>query len=92
MEFDFSVEKNEILFQKRSISFYNIIEAIAENGILANIDHPNKKKYPNQKMFVVQIDQYVYCVPYVIEGNKYFLKTIYPSRKFKYLLRGESHE
>ena len=72
MEFDFNEDKNDLLFKNRGISFYNVIEAIAENGILANIDHPNKKKYPNQKMFIVQIEQYTYCIPYVIKGNKYF--------------------
>ena len=92
MEFDFNEDKNDLLFKNRGISFYNVIEAIAENGILANIDHPNKKKYPNQKMFVVQIEQYTYCIPYVIKGNKYFLKTIYPSRKYKFLLDEESNE
>lgn len=48
MNFDFSKEKNEILYKERGISFYQIIEAIAENGVLRNIRHPNKDKYPNQ--------------------------------------------
>ncbi len=86
MEFDFSIEKNEILFEKRGVTFYQIIESIAEKGILLNVYHPNKSKYPNQQMFVVDLDNYTYCVPYIQEGNKYFLKTIYPNRKFLYLL------
>ena len=53
MIFDFSLDKNDLLFEKRSITFYQIIEAIAENGVLLNIDHPNIERYPNQKMFVV---------------------------------------
>ena len=53
MEFDFSVEKNKILFLKRGVTFTQIIEAIAENGILLNIKHPNKDKYPNQWMMII---------------------------------------
>lgn len=86
MEFDFSEEKNSQLFRERGVTFYNVIDSINEKGILLNIEHPNKKKYPDQKILVVDIDDYAYCVPYEIKGDKYFLKTIFPSRKFKYLI------
>jgi len=45
------------------------------------MDHPNKDKYPNQKIIIVNVDGYAYLVPFVIDGNEYFLKTIIPSRK-----------
>jgi uncharacterized DUF497 family protein len=86
MEFDFSMDKNEILFQKRGITFYQIIETIAENGILLDLPQPNETKYPNQKMFVVEYNDYTYCVPYVLEGERCFLKTIFPNRNFLYLI------
>ena len=86
MEFDFNKEKNEILFKERGISFYQIIEAIAENGILLNVKHPNEEKYPDQWMMIVNYNDYTYCVPYVLDGSTYFLKTIFPNRKFLYLL------
>lgn len=73
------------------MTFYNVIDAISEKGILLNIDHPNKENYPNQKILVVNIDNYAYCVPYVIEGKKYFLKTIFPCRKFKYLIESNGN-
>lgn len=92
MEFDFNQEKNDLLFKKRGVTFYNIIESIAENGILLNFDHPNQGKYPGQKILVVNIGGYAYCVPYAIEGDKWFLKTIYPSRKFRYLIGGNKDE
>lgn len=92
MKFDFSQEKNELLFKNRGVTFYEVIESIAENGILLNFDHPNKEKYPNQKVFVVNIDNYAYCVPYVVDGDTWFLKTIYPNRKFKYLIEGGEDE
>lgn len=91
MIFDFNQKKNEQLFKERGISFPNVIEAISEKGILLNFEHPNKKKYPNQKILVVNINEYAYCIPYVIEKDTWFFKTIYPSRKFKYLI-GEENE
>jgi hypothetical protein len=87
--FDFDNEKNELLYRKRHVTFQMVIASIADNGILLNFDHPNKQKYPNQKVLVVEIEGYAYCVPYVVTGSTWFLKTIYPSRRFKYLLEGE---
>ena len=92
MNFDFNRNKNNKLFKERGISFSNIIEAIADKGILLNFEHPNKEQYPNQKVLVVNINNYAYCVPYVIENDTWFLKTIYPSRKFKYLIGGKENE
>ncbi len=84
MQFAFDEEKNELLFRHRGVTFPMIIDAIAENGILLNFDHPNQKKYPNQKVLVVDLDGYAYCVPYVVEEDIWFFKTIYPSRRFKH--------
>ncbi|RLB67627.1 MAG: toxin [Deltaproteobacteria bacterium] len=86
MEFDFNEEKNELLNEKRGITFQEIIEAIVTNGVLLNIKHPNEDKYPDQWMMVVNFNDYTYCVPYVVKGETWFLKTIYPSRKFLYLI------
>lgn len=86
MEFAFDPKKNDILRSRRGVTFPMVIEAIAEKGIRLNFPHPNKEKYPNQKVLVVELEGYTYCVPYVIDGNTWILKTIYPSRHFKYLL------
>ena len=92
MQFAFDPEKNELLRQERGITFPMIIEAIAEKGVLLNFENPNRDKYPNQKVLVVELDGYTYCVPYVINGDIWFLKTIYPSRQFKYLLEEQDNE
>jgi uncharacterized DUF497 family protein len=93
MKFDFNREKNEKIFLERGITFDDVIEAIAYKGILLNFDNPNKGKYPNQKILVVNMNNYAYCVPYVIQkGDTWFLKTIYPSRKFKTLIGGQPSE
>jgi len=93
MKFDFSREKNEKLFLERGITFEEVIEAIAHRGVLLNFNNPNKGKYPDQKILVVNVSNYAYCVPYVIQkDDTWFLKTIYPSRKFITLIEGQSNE
>lgn len=92
MKFDFNHKKNALLFEERGVTFFNVIESIAENEILLNFDNPNKEKFPNEKVLVVNVNNYAYCVPYVVKGETWFLKTIYPSRKFKYLIEGEENE
>ena len=88
VQFDFDLEKNQLLVAERGISFYDVIEAVAERGVLLDFEHPNRTKYPNQRIFVVDLDNYTYCVPYVLERETVFMKTVFPSRKFMYLLEG----
>jgi hypothetical protein len=91
MEFSYDTLKNDLLYRTRGVTFSMVIEAIAEKGILLTFDHPNQLKYPNEKVLVIELDGYAHCVPYVIEGEIWCLKTIYPDRRFKYLIEGEPH-
>jgi uncharacterized DUF497 family protein len=86
MKFEFSAEKNNLLLQERGVTFERVIDVIFEQGILADFHHPHQERYPNQRIFVVELEGYTYCVPYVTDGEKIFLKTIFPSRKFMHLL------
>ncbi len=70
-----------MLKEQRNISFDEIVMAIANNQLLDTVKHPNKEKYLNQKIFIVEVKNYVYIVPFVESSKSYFLKTIYPSRK-----------
>jgi hypothetical protein len=79
--FRWNHDKNETLKVERSISFEEIVLAIEADGLLDELRHPNPEKYPNQSVFVVALDGYVYLVPYVEERDYYFLKTVIPSRK-----------
>src|SRR6266568_1702060 len=82
--YSFSSEKNALLKQERGISFDEIIAAIQSGQILDIIKHPNKKKYPNQEIMIVNVKGYAYIVPFVEEcDGGFFLKTAYPSRKAK---------
>ena len=79
--FQWDVEKNKILAETRGITFEEIVQKIESGAVVVDTKHPNKKKYPNQKIMVIDIDGYAYLVPYVIDNNIYFLKTIIPSRR-----------
>ncbi len=79
--FAWNSEKNEELIKERGISFERVIQQIEKEGFLDVIKHPNTSKYPNQRMYIVEIDNYAYLVPFVEKENEIFLKTIIPSRK-----------
>lgn len=89
--FDWDEKKNKILIKSRGISFEEIKVAVESGYLLDSYNHPNQKRYPGQKIMVVEIDNYAYLVPYVRDEEKVFLKTIIPSRKAtkKYLRRKE---
>ena len=86
--FDWSDEKDFQLRKERGIGFDDIVFHIASGDLLGVVAHPNAVKYPNQKIMYIDIDDYVYLVPFVEEQGRKFLKTIIPSRRAtKELLR-----
>ena len=89
MTYRFSDEKNQQLAKARGITFEDAIEAVAEYGVLAEFENPNQRDYPGQRIMVVSIDNYRHCVPFSIDGETIELKTVYPSRKFRYLIEGD---
>lgn len=96
MAFDinFNEEKNQLLKATRGIGFDEIIQALGRGDLLADITHPSKS-HPNQRLYIVQVKQYAYAVPYVInpKKNEIFLKTAYASRALtKKYMKGDSHE
>jgi uncharacterized DUF497 family protein len=89
--FSWSEEKNELLKSERQVSFEDVVFYIEKGFLLDVLEHPNQEKYKSQKIFVVQIDDYVYLVPFIENDHEIFLKTIIPSRKAtkKYLKGSE---
>lgn len=91
--FSWDNEKNKTLIASRGISFEKVVLYIENGHLLDVIKHPNTEKYANQKLFIVEIDNYAYVVPFVESENGVFLKTIIPSRKeTKRYLRGAKNE
>jgi len=73
--------KNEWLKRNRGLGFEQIAVLLEQGQVLDLMNHPDQKKYPNQKMAIVEIDGYACLVPYVDDKDGVFLKTIIPSRK-----------
>lgn len=90
--FDWDSRKSQKLKQERDVSFEEVLIAIDEGKILDIVEHPNKTKYPNQRIFIIDIDNYAYLAPFVEDEEKVFLKTIIPSREAtkKYLIKKKS--
>jgi uncharacterized DUF497 family protein len=74
-------EKDALLKTERQVSFEEIVLYIEIGFLLDVLEHPNQEKYKGQKIFVVQVDNYIYLVPFIETESDIFLKTIIPSRK-----------
>jgi len=78
---NWNADKNQELISRRGIAFEDVAFHVKEGDILDEFPHPNQEKYPDQRVFAVSIDDYVYLVPYIESSKELFLKTIIPSRK-----------
>lgn len=67
-------KKNRWLKESRSISFEEIVTAIAKNNVIDDFPHPNQVRYPNQRIKIVKINDYAYSIPYVEDEQKYFFE------------------
>jgi hypothetical protein len=83
--YQWNEDKNNLLKKSdRKISFEEVVYALKNKKLLDVISSPT---HDHQHCFVLNINDYVYIVPYVQAQNEVFLKTIYPSRKHtKYYL------
>ncbi len=85
--YSWNKEKNLLLKETRKISFEQIVMHIEQGDLIDIIRHPNNEKYLDQKILIINVNNYIYTVPFIENGNERFLKTIIPNRKFtkKYL-------
>lgn len=74
-------KKNEWLQAARGIGFDLAEFKIAGGNILGVVSHPNKARYPRQRIFVIESGGYAYLVPFVETDEEIFLKTIIPNRQ-----------
>ena len=83
-------EKNRQLKAERKVSFEEVVFYIERGQLLDIVEHPNQERYGGQCIFIVEIRDYAYLVPFVETEREVFLKTIIPSRKAtKDYLRGD---
>ncbi|PKA16134.1 toxin [Leptospira haakeii] len=91
MIFDWDNQKNETLKAERNISFERVVVEIESGSVLDILKHPNLKKYPNQIIIIIEIDNYAWVVPTIENKDTFFLKTAYPSRKYTNLYLPEAN-
>ncbi len=72
-------EKNEILKRERGISFEEIAYLIESGQIVGIEENPSRS---NQKLYILEIDNYAIVVPFLESETEIFLKTAFPSRKY----------
>jgi hypothetical protein len=63
---------------ERGIGFEDIVFHIERGDLLDVVDHPNRERYPGQRLYVVRRDEYVYLVPFVEEGEGQVLEDDHP--------------
>ena len=85
-------DKNSWLKKCRKIGFEDVLYYINNDFVIDDIEHPNKNRYANQRIFILDIEEYIYLVPYVESNEEIFLKTIIPSRKATRDYLGEKHD
>jgi uncharacterized DUF497 family protein len=81
--------KNLELILKRGVAFEEIAEIIMTEDYIDILMHPKKD---NQYIFIVEIKNYIWAVPFVLEGETIFLKTAFPSRKFHKIYKREDQK
>jgi hypothetical protein len=81
IEIEWNAEKNAELKSRYGLGFERIMVALAADSLLDERAHPNVEKYGHQRQLVVEIEGYAWIVPFVPDGNRIFLKTMFPSRK-----------
>ncbi|KKP87083.1 MAG: PF04365 family protein [Candidatus Roizmanbacteria bacterium GW2011_GWA2_35_8] len=62
-EFRFNIKKNKWLKTERDIDFDDVIDVLKKEKLIKVIDHPNKKRYPKQRIFLIEINKYIYIAP-----------------------------
>lgn len=90
--FRWNADKNEQLKAERGVRFEQVLLAIQVGKLLDIIQHPNVVKYPSQKILIVELNNYVYLVPFVEDAEAIFLKAIIPSRKMTKKYQGDQND
>lgn len=85
-EFRWNLDKNKELKETRDVTF----EQLLNSKFIGIEKHPKKL---NQQLMLFEFKRYVWVVPFIEEGQYYFLKTAFPHRKYtKKYLGGKDYE
>ena len=82
MHISWNKDKEKWLWENRKISLERISEKL-KNGEFDVCPVDNQVNHKGQQMFLVEIDEYIHCVPFVEDNTGVFLKTAFKSRKLQ---------
>ncbi|MBF8277024.1 MAG: UDP-N-acetylmuramate--L-alanine ligase [Candidatus Brocadiaceae bacterium] len=80
-EIRWNVLENERLKKARGASFEDLINS----KLIKIMKNP---KHVNQNIILFEYKKYIWVVPFVEEKEYYFLKTLFPSRKYTKIFKG----
>ncbi len=83
---EWNIEKAQILSETRGLEFERV-SIMIEEGLYIDIRQIPSR--PDQRMFILDYDDYIVCVPFVESDDKIFLKTAYRNRKTNKLFKGD---
>ena len=81
-EIRWALLKNESLKKTRGTSF----EDLVNSKLIKVMKNP---KRINQNMMLFEYKKYIWVVPFIVEKDHYFLKTLFPTRKYTKIFKGE---
>jgi hypothetical protein len=82
VDYRFDPRKDALLRATRGRGFVEIIALIEAGHLLDVVAHPNQMRYPGQEIALVDVEGYVYQVPFLqVDPTTRDLRTIYASRK-----------
>ncbi len=58
-------EKNTLLKRTGVFLFKVVVNCIQEGKLLSIVEHKNPDRYPNQRMYIIEFNNYVYLVPFI---------------------------
>ena len=79
---EWSKQKAARLLTERGIEIEKIVNAI-NSGNYKTAVVPNQDDHPEQEMFLIELNDYIHCVPFVKNGENIFIKTVFRSRKMQ---------
>lgn len=76
---EFNPEKRKKLIEERGIDLVEIVYIIESGNYLEILEHPTRD---HQKLFIINLNGYICCVPFVEDDEKIFLKTARYDRRY----------
>lgn len=89
MKFRWDKTKNKKLKDEGRPGFEFFVEAYESDSIYFEGENKN---YPGQGILVFILNEYAHVVAYEDRGDHYFLRTLYPSRKWQAVYEKELYE